>query len=55
MVVIGGGVMSHKFVDRPLSLLVLTGVVLLMLWIFMEYDSEGMAENAPQQHVARVQ
>jgi hypothetical protein len=48
MVVIGGAIMSHKILNRPLTLLAAIGGVLLTLWIAIGEDrGEG-----PRQYFA---
>ena len=45
--------MRHKVLDRPLSLLMLIGSILFVLWIVMGYVPEGI--TGTRQHTAQVQ
>ena len=47
--------MRYKFLDRSLTLLMLIGSVLFILWIVMGYGPEGITSEGTRQRAARVQ
>ena len=50
----GGAVMRYKVLDRAVTLLMLMGSVLLILWVVVGYGPEGSGIQNTRQQTARI-
>jgi hypothetical protein len=47
--------MRYKFLDRSLTLLMLIGSILFVLWILVGYGPDGVTVEGTQRQTARLQ